>query len=98
MKLFPFFRFTIHGNSMLPSLKPGQDVVVFNWAYIFSEPKIRDIVVINHQGRQIIKRISRINNHALWVRGDNEKESTDSSNFGAVEKSNIIGKVILSGS
>ena len=80
---------------MLPTLKPGQDVLCFNWAYIFSKPKIGDIVVIRLKGKEIIKRIQKTNDRRIFVQGDNKKESTDSRNFGLIDKSEIIGKVIL---
>lgn len=80
---------------MLPTLKPGQDVLCFNWAYFFSEPKIGDIAVVRRSGQEIIKRIHKVNDRSIDVTGDNEKESTDSRNFGAIDKSEIVGKVIL---
>lgn len=80
---------------MLPTLKPGQDVLVFNWAYVFSQPKVRDIVVIKHNGREMVKRIQKIDHRQIFVQGDNHKESTDSRNFGAIDGSEIIGKVIF---
>lgn len=94
MKLFPISRFTVYGNSMLPTLKPGQDVLVFNWAYLFSQPKIGDMVVIKHDGRKMIKRVQNISDQELFVEGDNKKESTDSRNFGPIDKSEIVGKVV----
>lgn len=80
---------------MLPTLKTGQDILCFNWAYIFSRPKIGDIVVIRHQGKEMIKRIQKYDDRQVFVTGDNKKESTDSRNFGLIDKSNIIGKVIF---
>ncbi len=80
---------------MLPTLKPGQDVLCFNWAYIFSKPKKGDIVVIRHQGKEIIKRIQKVHDREYFVEGDNKEESVDSRNFGPIEKQEIIGKVIL---
>ena len=81
---------------MLPTLKPGQDVLVFNWVYLFSKPKIGDMVVIKVDVREMVKRISKINDRQkmIYVLGDNEKESTDSRKFGLIDKSQIIGKVI----
>ncbi len=80
---------------MLPTLKPGQDILCFNWAYIFSKPKIGDIVVIRHQEKDMIKRIQKCDDRQFFVTGDNKKGSTDSRSFGAIDKSEIIGKVIL---
>ncbi len=80
---------------MLPTLKPGQDVLVFNWAYIFSQPKIGDMIVIKLENKEIIKRVHYILGRKVFVQGDNQKESIDSRNFGAVDKSEIIGKVVF---
>lgn len=95
MKFLPFSRFTIHGNSMLPTLKPGQDILCFTWAYVFFKPKIGDIVVIRQGGREIVKRIQKRDDHRFFVIGDNRKESTDSREFGAIGKSKIVGKVLF---
>ncbi len=88
---------------MLPALKPGQDILVFTWAYVFFKPKLGDIVVIKVNGRDMVKRIQKIDNHQIFVQGDNKqvcrccgkKESTDSRIFGPIAKPEIIGKVIL---
>lgn len=93
-KLFPFSRFTIHGNSMFPALKPGQDVLCFNWAYLFSKPKVGDIVVVKHQGKEMVKRIHYILGREYFVQGDNKKESIDSRSFGAIDRSQLIGKAV----
>lgn len=95
MRLLPIQRFTIYGNSMLPTLKPGQDILCFNWAYLFSKPKKGDIVVVKVNGRDIIKRIQKYDDRRIFVTGDNQKKSTDSRNFGPIDKSEIIGKVIF---
>lgn len=78
---------------MLPTLKPGQDVLVWCW---FVKPKVGDIVAIKVNGKEMIKRVSKFSDREImiYVLGDNEKESTDSRNFGWIKKSEIIGKVI----
>lgn len=93
MKIIPIARFTVHGNSMLPTLKPSQDVLVLHWFYNL---RVGDIVVIKKDGEEMIKRISKFldRQNLIFVLGDNEKESTDSRNFGWINKKDIIGKVI----
>lgn len=78
---------------MLPTLKPGQDVLTLNW---FIKSKVGDIVVIKVNGREMIKRISKLSDREkmIYVLGDNLKESTDSRYFGLINKSQILGKVI----
>lgn len=80
---------------MLPTLKPSQDVLVFNWAYIFSKPKKGDIVVIRVDGREIIKRVQMCHGRGIFVTGDNKRYSTDSRKFGLIDRLGIIGRVIF---
>lgn len=91
----PLSRFTVYGNSMLPTLKSGQNILVFNWAYFFFKPKIGDIVVILKDGKDMVKRIQKCDGCQVFVQGDNAKESTDSRSFGLIDKSEIVGKVML---
>lgn len=76
---------------MLPTLKPGQDVLVWCW---FIKPKKGDIVAIKVNGKEMIKRIQKMDGRTYFVLGDNEKESTDSRKFGPIKRSQIIGQVI----
>lgn len=88
---FPFSRFTIHGSSMFPALKQGQDVLIWCWFY---EPKVGDMVVIKNKGLEKIKRIKKVYKDKIFVEGDNKKESTDSRDFGAILRAEIVGKVV----
>lgn len=88
----PFSRYKVHGKSMLPVLKEGQEVLVWRWFY---HPKKGDIIAIYKNCRNIIKRIHRIRGKEIFVQGDNKDGSTDSRNFGPLLSSEIIGKVIL---
>jgi len=88
---FPLKRFTVLGNSMLPTLKDGQDVLVWSW---FLNLKIGDIVAIRIDGKDVIKHIQKTHGRRYFVIGDNKKESTDSRKFGWIKRSEIIGKVI----
>lgn len=82
---------------MIPTLRPGQDVISFNWAYFGKKPKIGDIVIIKQDGKEIIKRIQNVHDREVFVQGDNEEESTDSRHFGSVKQEQIVGKVIYQG-
>jgi nickel-type superoxide dismutase maturation protease len=86
-------RYRVEGDSMLPTLKHGEEVVVQPTETF----QIGDIVVANHPYKQsvtIIKRISEINEKGLFLRGDNPSESTDSRSFGEVSVKNVLGKVV----
>lgn len=93
---FPVSRFTVHGNSMLPYLRAGQDVISFNWAYLGKKPKVGDIVVIKQNGKEMVKRVQSLNGCFIFVAGDNDKESTDSRHFGTINLDQIVGKVMVS--
>lgn len=91
---FPVRRFTVHGNSMLPTLKPGQDVLVWCW---FVNPQVGDLVVFKKDNKYMIKRVHKVYDRTLYgMSGDNPNESTDSRQFGWINKSKIIGKVVYS--
>ncbi|OGE64695.1 hypothetical protein A3J13_00820 [Candidatus Daviesbacteria bacterium RIFCSPLOWO2_02_FULL_36_8] len=87
----PISRFTVSGNSMYPTLKEGQDVLSINW---FVNPKVGDIIVLKYLGRELIKRIEKIEGEHVFVVGDNHDESTDSRHFGSINIDNIVGKVV----
>jgi nickel-type superoxide dismutase maturation protease len=92
--VIPLFKFKIEGNSMLPTFKPGDLVLVNRLAYFFNKPRIGDLIVLKTE-RYIIKRINKIKNNKIFVIGDNKKESTDSRIFGWVNTEKIIGKTVF---
>lgn len=83
---------------MMPTLKPGEHVLCFNWAYNFGKPKIRDVVIVKSLKckvqNEIVKRIQRIQGDKVYVVGDNKKQSTDSRMFGPILRQEIVGKVV----
>ena len=82
----------IHGNSMSPSLKDG-DEVTFD-SYRKQNIKIGDILVVNHPyslNKKIVKRVSKIKGDSLYfLEGDNSNESSDSKTFGYISQESII--------
>lgn len=80
---------------MFPALNAGSTVLVYK--YFFSKPKTGDIVAVRdpRDGKTIIKRITKIENNRYFVEGDNKIASTDSRDFGLIDKDNIIGKVVF---
>lgn len=79
---------------MSPTLKEGQDVLVFNWAHLFIQPKVGDMVVVKIGRKEVLKRIQKVSDREYFVAGDNPKDSFDSRKFGLIKRSDIIGKVI----
>ena len=91
---FPVSRFTVNGNSMVPVLRPGQDVLSFNWAYLGRKPKRGDIVVVKVGSKEMVKRVDKVYDRTVYLQGDNLGDSTDSRDFGPVSINNIVGKVV----
>ncbi|MEM6613353.1 MAG: nickel-type superoxide dismutase maturation protease [Cyanobacteria bacterium P01_C01_bin.72] len=90
-------RLRVVGESMLPLLCPGEEVLVDIYAYSKASPKIGDVVVITHpiqKGLTIVKRITAISDRQTYfVVGDNPEASTDSRHWGTVKLASIIGRV-----
>lgn len=78
---------------MQPNLKEGDRVVVFNWAYIFSQPKVGDIIVFrSNENKMYVKRITAAAaKNEFIVEGDNR---ADSKKMPLAKRSAIIGRVV----
>lgn len=83
------------GPSMLPTYRPGAVVLGLKWL----RPKVGSVVVAEHDGRELIKRVARIGKQGLYLLGDNSDHSTDSRIYGWFApqdvKSVIIGSIQL---
>ena len=81
----------------MPSLHPGNEILIQPVKANLLDLKVSDIVVVQHphrQNEQLIKRIVHIDlNNQLDLRGDNTQESTDSRHFGKVPVELVQGKV-----
>ncbi len=86
--------FLVEGNSMLPTLKDGDAVLID----LTAKFETGDIVLANHpfkQSGKVLKRIGEITGDGKYVLiGDNAAESTDSRTFGAVLAKDILGKAV----
>lgn len=76
---------------MAPRLLHGDVVIVTRW---FSRPKIGDVVVVNHAGKEKIKRITQVEPGRIFITGDNRLQSTDSRDFGWLEREKVIAKLL----
>lgn len=76
---------------MMPYLNPGQIVIGYGW---YRRLRPRDVVIIDHDGMEKIKRIVSIHEETVIVAGDNQTESTDSRHFGPVPIVSVRAKVI----
>lgn len=80
----------VTGDSMYPTLKNGQIIIVAKP----KPPLENQVAVINHNGVEKIKRITKIRDAKIYVEGDNRDSSTDSRVFGWISSSDIAGSVI----
>jgi len=87
-----FFSRRMVGTSMMPKLKPGQLIIATG---LFHKLEPGEVVIVEHQGKQKIKRIERISDEKVFVIGDNLQTSNDSRHFGWVEQKEIIARVLF---
>lgn len=90
-------RFRVAGHSMVPSLLPGDEIIISSIPYMFSSPKPEDIVLLlePHSEKRVVKRIEKVKNDTYFVRGENPSDSQDSRTYGAVSKTRVIGKMLF---
>jgi nickel-type superoxide dismutase maturation protease len=90
------WRFCVAGNSMLPTLHSGEDVLVAPIS-AQSELFVGDIVVCCHPLKpalRIVKRVSEIfYDGSCYVLSDNAAAGSDSRSFGVVARKLMIGRV-----
>lgn len=83
---------------MEPTIKNGSILLVFQWSYLWSDPKVSDIVVFKNPsaGQILCKRIAAYDSETAQyaLQGDNLNDSLDSRQFGKIQKSQILGKII----
>lgn len=75
---------------MQPALKSGQLIIGRRTTIL----KAGTIVVIRHQGLEKIKRVNRVRDGKVFVLGDNPAASTDSRQFGWIDKNSVQAAVI----
>ncbi len=90
--------FRVFGHSMMPTILPGQRVLVSGVPYLFTKPKKGDIVLLKDPQNKsyLVKRIVCVHVGTYTVLGDNSQDSKDSRQFGEIHESAIIGKVLFS--
>lgn len=75
---------------MEPTLRPG-GIILAVWV-----PSVRvgHVVIIEHGGIEKIKRIAKVRPGQIYVVGDNDVQSTDSRQFGWIDSSQVVGRVV----
>ncbi len=90
-------RFRIVGESMLPLLEPGTEVLIDPWAYRQRRPQPGDLVVAYHPrqpGLRLIKWVVYVDEDGCFLQGLNAAASSDSREFGLVPWPQIVGQVV----
>lgn len=90
------YRLRVVGQSMVPLLQPGEEVLVDGRAYGAEPPEPGDVVVARHPHRdlKLVKRVTTVREDgSCLLSGDNPRESSDSRQFGAVPRDHILGRV-----
>lgn len=90
-------RVRVTGESMLPHLCPGDEVLIDPQAYKGDRPQPGDLVVAMHPHQRDLNLIKRVllvrDNGDCVLVGDNHTASTDSRTLGAFPSHLIIGQV-----
>jgi len=91
-------RVRIEGDSMAPTLRPEDHVLIDPTGYSRRPPRVGDVVLTKHPFQSdvlLVKRIASIDaTGRLFVIGDNPDESSDSRSFGSLRTDAVIGKVV----
>ena len=92
---WPLVRLTVAEPSMVPTLRPG------DWLLVWRTRRIRagQLVIARHPDKpdmMLVKRAGRRTAGGWWLESDNPAEGVaDSNRFGAVPVSAIEGKVLF---
>jgi nickel-type superoxide dismutase maturation protease len=88
-----FERVEVSGPSMVPSLQPGDRVLVWRTRSV----RPGDIVAASdprRPERSLLKRVVDVGQEGVFLLGDNLEHSTDSRQFGPVPMASVRGKAI----
>ena len=76
----------VSGRSMVPTLRPGDRLLVETWTYRRRPPQVGEVVVApdpRAPTRELVKRVAAVDDGRVSLRGDAAR-STDSRRFGSV--------------
>ena len=91
-------RFLVAGDSMQPTLQPGDCLIVTALPHVLGGLRPGWIVVAQRRDQphlEIVKRVVAVNCDAVTLAGDNPGRSMDSRHFGAVSHTQVVGVVWL---
>ena len=81
----------VSGRSMVPTLRPGDRLVVETWTYRRRPPQVGEVVVApdpRAPTRELVKRVAAVDDGRITLRGDAAR-STDSRRFGSVPRAAV---------
>jgi nickel-type superoxide dismutase maturation protease len=91
--LRPIRRVEVGGDSMRPTLEPGDRLLVLHGP----RPRPGDLVTVRDPrdpARILVKRVASVSGGAVTVAGDNPSHSTDSRVFGTLPAASVGGRVV----
>lgn len=91
-------RVVVRDESMLPTLLPGDRLLVDRRAYRHRPPRVGEVVVLfdpEDATRWLVKRVSLVDatGQTVEVRGDAAEMARDSRRFGPVPTRSVVGRV-----
>jgi len=84
----------VRGESMCPTLMPGDVAVAERVTRILRRPKPADIIVFRRGSTLWVKRVAGTTDCGVFVVGDNAGASQDSRHFGLVPYSAVCARVL----
>ncbi len=90
-------RVSVVGDSMQPTLAPGDWLLADPEAFTAAPPVVGDLVLApdpRAPSRLLVKRVSGVyeGGTALWLTGDAPNATTDSDVFGSVSAATVVGR------
>lgn len=86
-------RVVVEGPSMLPSLAPGDRLVIWR-SPVLEEGDVVALTDPEEPGRVLVKRVERLTAEHVEVTGDNAAASRDSRSFGPVPRRLVLGRAL----
>lgn len=89
--------YRVSGESMCPTINPGDLVIVKKSFLSEIKPSAGDLVVFQSplDGELNIKKCSVVSDSMVFVTGENLPESTDSRHFGRIPTEDLMGIVLF---
>lgn len=85
----------VRGSSMVPTLEPGDLLLVERWTYAQRQPRVGEVVLARDPrdpARELIKRVVAVRDGGVQLRGDHST-STDSRSFGSLPSTEVEWRV-----